>query len=145
MKSETCPCCSGKSYAKCCEPLHAGKAAVTAEALMRSRYAAFVVENMDYLAATMRPPASLDFDVEGTQEWADSLEWLGLTVIESQLRMGGQQATVEFVASYVEQGKPQYLHERSLFKRHKGRWYYVSKRPVKHDPETYRVIPTGPS
>ena len=105
---------------------------------MRSRYAAFVMDDMNYLASTMRPPASLDFDVDGTEDWVNSLEWLGLEVIESQLRMGGQQATVEFVASYVEQGKPQYLHERSLFKRHKGRWYYVSKRPTKHDPEKHR-------
>jgi len=137
--SDLCPCCSGKSYAECCEPLHAGKAASTAEALMRSRYCAFVVKDMDYLGKTMRPPASLDFDVEGSAEWAESLEWLGLKVIEHQLRMGGQQATVEFVASFVENGEVRFMHERSLFKQHKGRWYYVSNRPVKHDPEKYRI------
>jgi SEC-C motif domain protein len=110
---------------------------VTAEALMRSRYSAFVVGDINYLENTMRPPASLDFDEEGTEEWAQSLRWLGLKVIGSQLRMGGQQAAVEFVASFVEHGKPQYLHERSLFKQHKGRWYYVSKRPARHDPVPY--------
>jgi SEC-C motif-containing protein len=134
-----CPCCSGQSYADCCGLLHGGKAAATAEALMRSRYCAFVKEDMGYLAKTMRPPASLDFDVEGSAEWAQSLRWLGLKVIESQLRMGGQQATVEFVASFVEDGEPRFLHERSLFKQHKGRWYYVSSRPTKHDPEEYWV------
>lgn len=132
--SDLCPCCSGLAYADCCGPLHHGQAAATAEALMRSRYCAFVVKDMDYLGATMRPPVSLDFDEEGSLEWAESLQWLGLKVLESQLRMGGQQATVEFVASFVELGKPSYMHERSLFKRHKGRWYYVSRRPAKHDP-----------
>ena len=43
--ADTCPCGSGKPYAACCGPLHAGeKPAPTAEALMRSRYAAYVLK-----------------------------------------------------------------------------------------------------
>ncbi|WP_316830170.1 YchJ family metal-binding protein [Pedobacter aquatilis] len=41
-----CPCGSGLLYGNCCEPyLLKLKDAPTAEALMRSRYSAFVVAN----------------------------------------------------------------------------------------------------
>ena len=40
----SCPCGSNRSYAQCCEPLHQGLVnAATAEALMRSRYSAYVL------------------------------------------------------------------------------------------------------
>ncbi len=38
-----CPCDSGTPYNQCCQPLHEGVAATTAEALMRSRYSAYVL------------------------------------------------------------------------------------------------------
>ena len=47
-----CPCCSGASYETCCQPWHAGAAAPTAEALMRSRYVAFVRRDIPYLLRT---------------------------------------------------------------------------------------------
>ncbi|HAU19042.1 MAG TPA: hypothetical protein DCS72_11975, partial [Marinobacter adhaerens] len=43
-ENRNCPCGSGKSYSECCQPLHHGEAASTPEALMRSRYAAFVLK-----------------------------------------------------------------------------------------------------
>ncbi len=59
-----CPCGSERAYAACCGPWHAGAPAPTAEALMRSRYTAFVMELEPYLLATWHPgtrPPSLDF------------------------------------------------------------------------------------
>ena len=51
--SEPCPCLSGMSYESCCEPLHREKQrAATAEQLMRSRYSAFALAEVDYLIAT---------------------------------------------------------------------------------------------
>ncbi|EEG87692.1 hypothetical protein PROPEN_00103 [Proteus penneri ATCC 35198] len=48
--SSLCPCNSQLFYSDCCEPYHLGqKNAPTAEALMRSRYSAFVKHNDDYL------------------------------------------------------------------------------------------------
>jgi len=48
-----CPCNSGLDYAECCEPYITGqKNAPTAEALMRSRYTAYVVHAIDYIINT---------------------------------------------------------------------------------------------
>ena len=61
--SRRCPCTSGLSFGECCGKYHAGAKAPTAEALMRSRFSAFVSGDEDYLLRTWDPvtrPGSLD-------------------------------------------------------------------------------------
>ena len=50
-----CPCGSLQSYERCCQRWHEGEAAPGAEALMRSRYAAYVLKLDAYLLATWHP------------------------------------------------------------------------------------------
>ena len=118
-----CPCQSGTPYARCCAPLHRGDVlAETAEALMRSRYSAYVLADSAYLLATWhastRPPA-LDFDD------AAATRWLGLEV-KRHVVHDAAHATVEFVARYKVGGAAAVrLHEISRFVREDGCWYYV--------------------
>jgi SEC-C motif-containing protein len=120
--SSACPCGSGKTYAQCCEPLHAGTAAATAEALMRSRYSAYVAELKPYLLSTWHPstrPAALGPD-EG-----ERIKWLGLTV-KRHAAKSEDSATVEFVARYrIGGNSAMRLHEIGRFLREANRWYYV--------------------
>jgi len=116
-----CPCGSGRTYGKCCGLYHDGESAPTAEALMRSRYSAYVLQLEHYLldtwhASTRRP--SLDLAQEGTTRW------LGLEIRHHQ-RTGPDSATVEFVARYKIAGRAFRLHEISRFIREDARWYYV--------------------
>ena len=107
------------AYAACCQPWHLGQPAPTPEALMRSRYSAFVLGLADYLRATWHPstrPAALDFE-PGTQ-------WLGLEVRRHR-PTGDDRAEVEFVARYRVGGRAVRLHETSRFVREGGRWFYV--------------------
>jgi SEC-C motif domain protein len=116
-----CPCASGKQYADCCGRFHAGSAAPTAEALMRSRYSAYVRADEAYLLATWHAstrPAQLDLAAD-----ADT-RWLGLA-IKRHAATGADQAVVEFVARYKIGGRAHRLHEVSRFVREDGRWYYV--------------------
>lgn len=87
---------------------------------MRSRYTAFVRENVGYLQATWAPaqrPPVLDFD-PGTR-------WLGLSV-RSERSVDADHAEVEFVARQRDgSGRAHRLHERSRFVRTAGRWFYV--------------------
>ena len=49
-----CPCGSGRPYEECCETYIEGReTAPTAEALMRSRYAAHTLGKYDYLNETV--------------------------------------------------------------------------------------------
>ena len=121
--TDPCPCGSGRTYGDCCGPLHAGTSrAVTAEALMRSRYSAFVRADADYLHRTWHPdtrPAHIDLDD------APRTRWLGLEVRRHDA-IDHDHATVEFVARWKVGGAPAVrLHEISRFVREAGQWYYV--------------------
>jgi len=117
-----CPCGNPAGYLRCCGPLHDGTAAATAEALMRSRYSAYVLKREDYLLATWHAstrPTTLKL---GAQQPAPT--WLGLGV--KQHESEDDRATVEFVARLrYGGGKAQRMHEISRFVREDGRWYYV--------------------
>ena len=77
-----CPCGSGADYQDCCAPLHRQKAvAQTAEQLMRSRYAAYVAHEIDYLVATTVPSQQALLDREDMARWSRQAEWLGLDVL----------------------------------------------------------------
>ena len=118
---EPCPCGSGRSYAECCARWHAGDAAPTAEALMRSRYCAYVLQLADYLKATWHPdarPAELDLDE------TPAPKWIGLSILASG-EISDAEAFVEFVARYKLGGRAHKLHEKSRFRRIEGRWYYL--------------------
>ncbi|MES2101582.1 MAG: YchJ family metal-binding protein [Pseudomonadota bacterium] len=110
-------------YAACCGRHHAGSLhlrAPTAEALMRSRYSAFVRDELDYLLATWHAstrPASLTPNPPG-------LKWLGLEVRRHTV-IDADHATVEFVARHKLGGRAERLHEVSRFVREEGRWFYV--------------------
>ena len=121
-----CPCRSPADalpWAACCGCYHAGPLhlqAPNAEALMRSRYSAFVRDALDYLLATWHPstrPAALEPNQPG-------LKWLGLEV-RRHTATDADHATVEFVARHKLGGRAERLHELSRFVREEGRWYYV--------------------
>lgn len=118
-----CPCGTGKPYASCCGPWHGGTAAPTAEALMRSRYSAYVMGLADYLISTWHPamrPTELNLDHPGTKP-----TWLGLTVKRHE-NPTPDTAVVEFVARLrYGGGSAKKMHEVSRFVREDGRWYYV--------------------
>lgn len=122
-----CPCGSGVAYAGCCEPLHLGSAASTAEALMRSRFSAFALRSANpslegYLLSSWHPstrPSSFRLD--------ESTVWRKLQIVD--IVAGGpedQTGVVEFRASYRDaDGATGVLHERSRFTRVDGRWCYL--------------------
>ncbi len=117
-----CPC-STLPFADCCGRYHAGPLhllAPTAEALMRSRCSAYVLDLTDYLRDTWHAstrPAVIEPNPPG-------LKWLGLEVRQHTLQ-GADHATVEFVARSKLGGRAQRLHETSRFVREGGRWFYV--------------------
>jgi SEC-C motif-containing protein len=119
IEQTTCPC-GGKSYATCCEPYHQGKAAETAEKLMRSRYSAYVRGLWDYVYRTWdeRTRPSLA-ELHGDR----GNKWLGLEVKRHEEQ--GDEAKVEFVARYKIDGRAHRLHEVSRFVRSEGHWIYV--------------------
>lgn len=124
MSTPPCDCGAKRAYANCCGRYHDGASlhlqAPDAEALMRSRYSAYVRDLIGYLLATWHPstrPAALEPNPMG-------LRWLGLEVKAHALQ-DDTHATVEFVARSKLGGRAHRLHETSRFVREEGRWFYV--------------------
>ncbi len=113
-----CPCGSTASYDSCCGALHRGaRQAETAVELMRSRYSAFVLGEVDHLFRTWHPrtrPAGLVEDGLDTGR-----TWTGLEVLDHG------EDWVEFDAHYTVDGVAGVQHERSRFEQRAGRWVYV--------------------
>ena len=120
--STLCPCESGKLYKLCCQPyVEQTRNAPTAEALMRSRYTAFVLLNEDYLRYSWHPdtcPKNIHLN-ENTQ-------WLGLKIKNTIAGdISDNTGEVEFVARNKVNGKASRLHECSRFSRYNNRWLYI--------------------
>jgi len=133
---EQCPCGSGSAYADCCRPLIKGeRPAESAEALMRSRYAAYVKVETDYILETTHPKHREGYDAAGTREWAESAQWEGLEIVSLK---GGTAADttgeVEFIARYQEKGEPKQHHELALFKKEKAGWFFTDGKGVSQKP-----------
>jgi SEC-C motif domain protein len=121
-QAPACPCGSQRNLPDCCgRYLDGREAAPTAEALMRSRYTAYVLLREDYLLATWHPdtrPATLSLREEPQPQW------VGLT-IKRHAQQDDAHATVEFLARYKINGRVHRLHEVSRFVRENGHWQYV--------------------
>jgi SEC-C motif-containing protein len=113
-----CPCGSGLSYDACCGPIVRNeRPADTAEELMRSRFTAFSLGDVDHVFRTWHPATRPD-ELDSLPQ----LDWLGLQIIE--VVDGGPTddvGVVEFRATHAAGT----MHERSRFARRAGRWVYV--------------------
>lgn len=116
-----CPCNTVKDYKDCCQKAHQNiNSVVTAEQLMRSRYSAFVVANIEYLQkshhTSTRPSKKEKKEIE---KWTKSVKWLKLEVLNST------ENTVEFKAYFMENGVINVIHENSNFCKENGYWVYL--------------------
>ena len=128
-----CPCRSldqeKLNLENCCGPyLSKKKAAPTSEALMRSRYSAYVVKNIDYIDETQVNSATEVFNKEEALKWADSAEWTGLEIKGTQ--KGQPEDTtgvVEFIAHYKDKASGTELkhHETASFQKKGGAWKFM--------------------
>ncbi len=94
-----CPCGSRLTYERCCQTAHDGQAPEVAEALMRSRYTAYVLGSQDYLLATWHPRRARR---RFRRKLATALAWA--EILRSEMLASGS-AIVEFVARYKASGR----------------------------------------
>jgi len=121
-KFDKCPCGSGAAYNECCGAIISGsRKAQTPEELMRSRYTAYVVKNVDYLVQTTHPTLRTDDLEKSIRKWMRQVEWLKLHIIAAE----GDR--VEFMAEYLSATAPGRHHECSVFKKLNDEWFYLGE------------------
>ncbi|MFH1728632.1 MAG: YchJ family protein [Pseudomonadota bacterium] len=137
-----CPCQSDLDYSKCCEPLIKGEQkAETAEALMRSRYSAYVKNEINYIASTHHKSGRDEFDHDTADKWSKAAKWAGLEIRNREKgTKDDTEGKVEFIAKYYLEGKFQAHHEEAEFIKEEDVWYFkdgnmVVNEPVKREGE----------
>jgi SEC-C motif domain protein len=128
--TKNCPCNSGKPYADCCKLLLSGDhIARTAEALMRSRFTAYVARDIAYLLKSWHPSTRPD-----TIDPATIPDWHDLYIIRAEKGIEtDSEGIVEFQVVAFFQKNTRQLHEVSRFVKEDGQWLYVNG-DIKSDP-----------
>jgi len=94
---------------------------------MRSRYVAFTKADVNYLMRSHHSKTRPMKDRKNIERWAKSVTWMGLVILSSEAgKEADSHGMVEFRAIYLENGKLQEIHEKSLFVREDGKWVYTS-------------------
>ena len=125
--SQSCPCGSKRKFAQCCDRYISGtKHAPIAEALMRSRYTAYTLGNVDYILVTWAEQTRQTVDSASLLQRCKETEYLSLKIIS---KIGGTRkhtaGQVEFAAAFKSLGKLQTHHEVSNFIKQADQWFYL--------------------
>ncbi|MDP5039640.1 MAG: YchJ family protein [Paraglaciecola sp.] len=127
MQSFVSPCYCGneQDFGSCCELLLSGKqVAKSAEALMRSRFCAYRLQNYEYVLATYAQAQQKHLNIHDIAQGAADTAWLRLVVVKTQQKQ--TTAKVEFRAYYQVETQYYLMHETSDFIQQDQKWYYTS-------------------
>jgi SEC-C motif-containing protein len=131
MAATLCPCSSGRPYKECCAPLHEGGEPPDPIALVRARYSAFALGEIEFLFRT------LDVDhadrVKHTREQvlaalraaSASFKYMGLEIRGSEPEEDGV-ARVTYRARIFRKGTDVSFVERAEFRRDAEGWRYLA-------------------
>lgn len=141
METSTCPCGSTKNLALCCLPvIREQRSAKTAEELLRARYSAFTIGEIDFLLNSHHSKTRGEVKRQEIEDWSKNSEWHGLEIVKQE---GGQasdeKGTLTFCARFKDKkadGEPQEHWEQSLFEKENGEWRFLDARGLKQG--TYR-------
>jgi len=127
-----CPCASGRRLKRCCGPYHAGRPAPSPEALMRSRFSAYALGDVDYIVATTDPEGDAFQHPEAT--WRPQIDAFCRQTRFVRVRILGTgdlpaqgshpMAFVRFRAELTQGGQDASFEEKSRFRQVDGRWLY---------------------
>ena len=128
---DDCPCRSGRPYKACCGPYHRGeREAPDAEALMRSRFAAFAKKEAEYLWRTLHPDhedrrrdkAEVMRSIRAT---ASELRYAGLAILDRRGPDEDGIAQVLFLARLFQGSSERSFVELSDFAHDGEGWRYL--------------------
>lgn len=125
MPQSSCPCQSARPYAQCCQPIHLGHRADTAEQLMRARYTAYSMQLIDFILQTTLPAQQHLLDQTAIRQWSQTTAWCGLEVIQHWPKVDAVHAQVEFKAYFFGPQGREAHHEKSSFVYSQQAWYFL--------------------
>ena len=92
---------------------------------MRSRYTAYVLEDVDYLVETTLPASRTRDLANEIRSWMKQVQWQRLHILNKEAGdRTDSEGTVEFVAEFIGPNGADRHHEVSQFKKIRGTWFY---------------------
>ncbi len=124
-----CPCDKKDFYQKCCGRYHHGALAEDALTLMRSRFSAYALGQVEYIADTTHvenPGYGRDRArwLAELRDFSQNTKFLYLTILSFEDAM--DTAFVTFTAHLSQSNQDATFTEKSTFLRENGRWFYRS-------------------
>lgn len=125
----SCPCGSKKTYLNCCKIFHDGKNPSNALELMKSRFTAFAVGNIDYIINTTHEN-NIEYSRDKSkwrddiQDVVNSTDFNSLEIVE--FIDGEEEAYVTFKLGLKQKGLDTSFTEKSKFLKIDGKWLYRS-------------------
>lgn len=116
-----CYCKSGKDFDNCCGYV-IQNGATTALELMKSRYSAYCISNMEYIQKTTTSNKLDTLDLLFLKDWSKNSIWQHLEIINNTTQ--DNSAIVEFKAYYIYDKIQRVHHEISTFIKTNNIWYY---------------------
>jgi len=120
-----CSCDSKKSYKLCCGVVHKEITnAIFPVDLMRSRYTAYVLGDIEFLLKSHHESTRPVSESDDILEWTKSVKWLSLDIIKAENPIGNE-AFVTFKAFFIENGIENIIFETSRFIKENNYWTYI--------------------
>ncbi len=121
-----CACGSGTGFDACCGPFLEGKRTpATAVELLRSRYTAFCRKDPEYVLRTTHPDQLGGLDQDSVREWAEKATFKALEIYRvDQGTADDDEAWIDFIARYEQEGEEVEHSERAHFVKHEGAWVF---------------------
>jgi SEC-C motif-containing protein len=131
-----CPCGSKINIQQCCLPvIQAKQKAQTAEALLRARYTAFTLGEIDFILSSHHSKTRNDIKREEIEDWSKTSKWLGLKIVEIEAgKAEDEKGTLLFSAQYHADGKDHDHWEKSFFEKEEGNWKFLDAQGVQVGP-----------
>ncbi|MCK9337490.1 MAG: SEC-C domain-containing protein [Arcobacteraceae bacterium] len=123
-----CPCGSGNKYKNCCQVFHKGAIAKNALFLMKSRYSAYVVGDVNYIIKTTHQEnkeykQDLQSWKKEIKSFSDETEFVKLEIFDFQ--DGELEAFVTFRVNMKIDDTYTFFTEVSRFVHLENRWLYI--------------------
>jgi len=131
MAAKDCPCGSGRSYKTCCAPFHQGAEPPDPTSLVRARYSAFALGEIDFLHRTLhedhpdRIKHSRDHVLAALRAASASFKYMGLEIREAHDADEHGIARVVYRARIFRKGSDVSFVERAEFRNDGEGWRYL--------------------
>ncbi|GHY04122.1 hypothetical protein VCSRO21_0195 [Vibrio cholerae] len=121
----SCYCGNTQPYSQCCEPIHLNPhSAQVPEQLMRARFSAHILKNVEFVIETYHPSCQASNERDAISESVHS-DWLRLEIISTQMGATPNEGFVHFKAFLEQEGEAFCLEERSRFLKENNCWFYI--------------------